>query len=112
MARQTPDTKAKPTARKPTATKAVEPVKILEEDSFFTQLEDTGIDILKTGKNTVKVISNIAEACNEAMQPVLMELRADTLETEIHQTQRVYDLGYEEDEAIAYITTGRRLKVS
>ncbi len=100
-----------PTKSRVTATKA-EPVRQLEEDSFFSQLEDTGIDILKTGKNTVKVISNVAEACNEAMQPVLMELRGDTLKTEIEQVQKIYDLGYEEDEAIAYITTGRRMRTA
>ena len=98
-----------------TASKAkaiAKPVMVIEDESFFSQVEDTAIDVLKTGKNTVKVISNIAEACNEAMQPVLMELRADTLKTELEQVQKVYDLGYEEDEAIAYITTGRRMKLA
>ena len=92
-----------------TKAKVLEPVKTLQEDSFFGQLEDAGIDVLKTGKNSVKVISNVAEAMNEAMQPVLMELRKDTLKTELNCIQEVYDLGYEEDEAIAYITTGRRM---
>ncbi len=108
---------AKPMAKKPSTRikkvpatkKPAEPKLMLQEESFFGQLEDTGIDVLKTGKNTVKVISNIAEACNEAMQPVLMELRSTTLETELKETQKVYDLGYSEAEAIAYITTGRRM---
>ena len=107
MARLPATTKAK-TLTKTKATNT-EPVKTLQEESFFGQLEDAGIDVLKTTKNTVKVVSNVAEAMNEAMQPVLMELRKDTLKTELNCIQEVYDLGYEEDEAIAYITTGRRM---
>jgi len=114
------ETKTKPMAKVPaTRTKRVpaktkpikaEPVYEVQEDTFFGQVEEAGIDILKAGKNTVKMISNLTEAGCEAMEPVLMELRGETLKTEVEVCQKIYDLGYSEEEAIAYITTGKRLR--
>jgi len=107
MARvQRKTTPAKTTAKK------TEPVKKLEESSFFTQLDDTVTDVLKAGKNTIGIVSDVMEASREAMKPVLQELRADTLMSELDEVQRLYDAGYTEDEAVAYVTTGRRLVVA
>jgi hypothetical protein len=97
-----------PAKKVPVKTEPTTIVPVQDNISFFGEVEDTAIDVLRSGKNVVSVVGNITEALNEAMLPVLMELRGDTLETEVKTVQRVYDLGYDEDEAIRYITTGRR----